>query len=84
MDGRTVLIPGTRTAMPHQWLGILQESKGYDPVEVEAFAAGQIQRKVVRAQTPHKHRSRSGRTPHRNPARINRLAKNGRLRKDLQ
>lgn len=86
---RQVLVPGTTKAVPHLWLTRLLVSQGAIPNEKAAITAEDnrqstsVQRKIER-QIPRIRRYGSGGTSVRNPDRVERLRKNGRLRRELR
>ncbi len=90
---RQVLIPGTKKQMPHPWrlrlmaargqLGDLDDDRAY-LIEADDAQRERVQHLAARSS---RRRNRAVAGPgyiQRNPSRINRLRKNGRLRKELR
>lgn len=85
---RQVLIPNSGKTMQHPWRIVLAQSRGEIlPEQVDEhydYQRRRVQYVMERRQNRRlRGRFRSGGNPYRNPKRVDRLAKNGRLRRDL-
>ena len=89
MTARQVLIPGTNKTGPHPWRITLAVARGeiLNKLALVEEAYAEQQAAVQHKMNRHGRRIRryfSGGTPYRNPKRVGRLRRNGRLRKELR